>query len=200
MLLQQIIAVSPELQPLPLELRHKIYSCLQPLGLPETSLTVGPEKSTSSGPLLQTCKQLLGELEAWFTIESNDGFVKSPRYGLVDPDQTTFILMLDHGYARTHCCGASVVSSHNTRHNSGPHGHNRLWNNPYSETPWCWHQITLEIAIIRHLRICLVRTGDMKSSSSYDIFWYALRWKYESLPLQLLDIFSNLEEIGFVLG
>jgi len=79
---------------IPVEIRHLIYACFLPPDHRRIDLTAEPEKSWL-GPLLRTSRRLHKEVKEWLTLPSQYRYEKSDQWGLIDPPQTTFTLVID---------------------------------------------------------------------------------------------------------
>jgi len=82
---------------LPLEIRHLIFECFLPPKHRSIDLTAGPEKSWL-GPLLRTSRLLNEEIEDWLDLPMQHKFRKSDQWGLIDPRQTKFTLVINEEF------------------------------------------------------------------------------------------------------
>jgi hypothetical protein len=195
-------------QSLPLEVRHEIYSQLIPSEIREASLTAVSDKNTSFGPLLRTCKKIKNEIETWFDVPSNSHLVKSPLYGLVDPDMTIFTLIVDeqahpdmNTLDRSSCCADLAMVDHNRF--GDPIDSDRLDHEqalfPHRETPWCWRKITSEATLVRDIRICITLTESTRDVARQGGLGHGYYPGWDGY-LGLLDFLPNLKFVDVVLG
>jgi len=81
---------------LPVELRCVIYDCFLPSNPRKIELTSTNWKAGQVGnlsPLLRTCKQINEDIGKWFKSRQIN-FIKSPYYGIINPNSTTFSIVV----------------------------------------------------------------------------------------------------------